>query len=112
MVPNAAFGPITQYSNAGVASYNGLTVGPHFFDADLSLMKSIRFKERLTFSFGAQAYNFLNHPNFDQPEADISNPNFGRIVANVAPPTSILGAFVAGGAASPRFVELKGVLRF
>jgi hypothetical protein len=86
--------------------------GPHFFDTDISLMKSVRIKEHVTFSFGAQAYNAFNHPNFDQPVADISNPNFGKIVANVAPPTSILGAFVAGGAASPRFVEIKGVIRF
>ena len=38
--------------------------------------------------------------------------NFGRITAEVAPPTSILGAFVPGTAASPRFVEIKGVIRF
>jgi len=75
-------------------------------------MKSVRIKERLTFSFGAQAYNIANHPNFDQPTADLANPNFGRITAEVAPPTSILGAFVPGTAASPRFVEIKGVIRF
>jgi hypothetical protein len=87
-------------------------VGPHFFDMDLALMKSVRLKERLTFSFGAQAYNIANHPNFDQPVADLANPNFGLITAEVAPPTSILGAFVPGTAASPRFIEIKGVIRF
>jgi hypothetical protein len=86
--------------------------GPNFFDMDLSLMKSIRIKERLTFTFGAQAYNIANHPNFDQPVGDLANPNFGRITAEVAPPTSILGAFVPGTAASPRFLEIKGTLRF
>jgi hypothetical protein len=34
---------------------------------------------------GAQAYNALNHPNFDNPVADISNPMFGSSVAEVAP---------------------------
>ena len=86
--------------------------GPHFFDMDIALMKSIRIKERLTFSFGAQAYNALNHPNFDQPVSDISNGNFGSSVAEVAPPTSLLGAFVPGTAASPRFLELKGTIQF
>jgi hypothetical protein len=86
--------------------------GPDFVDMDLALMKSIRIKERLTFSFGAQAYNIANHPNFDQPVGDLANPNFGRIEAEVAPPTSILGAFVPGTAASPRFVEIKGMIRF
>jgi hypothetical protein len=86
--------------------------GPHFFDVDIALMKDIRIKEHVTFSFGAQAYNAFNHPNFDQPVADISNPNFGLITAEVAPPTSLLGAFVPGTAASPRFVEIKGIIRF
>ena len=86
--------------------------GPHFFDADMALMKDVRITERFTFSFGAQAYNVFNHPNFDQPVGDIANPLFGSSVAEVAPPTSLLGAFVPGTAASPRFVEIKGVLRF
>jgi len=87
--------------------------GPRFFDVDISLMKSIRIKERLTFSFGAQAFNAFNHPNFDQPFSDISNKGlFGTSIAEVAPPTSILGAFVPGTAASPRFLELKGTIRF
>ncbi|MBV8898425.1 MAG: TonB-dependent receptor, partial [Acidobacteriaceae bacterium] len=86
--------------------------GPHFFDVDMALMKDIRIKERLAFSFGVQAYNVFNHPNFDQPVSDISNPLFGTSIAEVAPPTSLLGAFVPGTAASPRFVEIKGILRF
>lgn len=86
--------------------------GPHFFDVDMALLKDIRIKERLTFSFGAQVYNLFNHPNFDQPVGDISNPLFGFSTAEVAPPTSLLGAFVPGTAASPRFIEIKGVLRF
>ena len=78
----------------------------------MALMKEVRIKERLTFSFGAQAYNVFNHTNFDQPVSDISNPLFGSSIAAVAPPTSLLGAFVPGTAASPRFVEIKGIIRF
>jgi hypothetical protein len=86
--------------------------GPHFFDVDIALMKEIRIKERLTFSFGAQAYNALNHPNFDQPVNDISNPAlFGSSIAAVGPPTSLLGSFVGAGS-SPRFIEIKGIVRF
>jgi hypothetical protein len=86
--------------------------GPHFFDVDIALMKEIRIREHLTFSFGAQAYNALNHPNFDQPVNDISNPLFGSTISTVSPPTSILGAFVPANAASPRFVEIRGIVRF
>lgn len=85
--------------------------GPHFFDVDIALMKDIRIKERLTFSFGAQAYNAFNHPNFDNPVADISNPNFGSSILAVGPPTSLLGSFVGAGS-SPRFLEIKGLIRF
>jgi outer membrane receptor protein involved in Fe transport len=85
--------------------------GPHFFDVDIAIMKEIKIRERLTFSFGAQAYNAFNHPNFDQPVNDISNPNFGSSVSEVGPPTSILGSFVGGGN-SPRFIEVRGIVRF
>ena len=85
--------------------------GPHFFDTDISVMKTIRLYERLNFSFGAQAYNAFNHANFDQPVGDISNPNFGLSTAAVGPPTSLLGSFVGAGS-SPRFVEIKGIVRF
>ncbi len=80
--------------------------GPAFFNADMSLMKDIRIKERFTFSFGAQAYNVFNHVNFDAPVADISNPSFGSSIAVVGPPTSLLGSFVGAGS-SPRFVEIS-----
>ena len=85
--------------------------GPHFFDVDLALMKDIAIREHVTFSFGAQAYNLFNHPNFDQPVNDISNPLFGSSIAAVGPPTSLLGSFVGAGS-SPRFLEIKGILRF
>jgi len=74
-------------------------------------MKEVQIRERLTFSFGMQAYNLFNHVNFDQPVNDISNPLFGTTIAAVGPPTSLLGSFVGAGS-SPRFIELKGSLRF
>ncbi len=85
--------------------------GPHFFDVDLSVMKSVAITEHVSFSFGATAFNLFNHPNFDQPVDDIANPNFGSSINNVGPPTSLLGSFVGAGS-SPRFLEIKGVLRF
>lgn len=106
------FAPAGALTGFGTIARNSL-YGPHFFDVDMALMKDIRIKERFVFSFGAQAFNLFNHPNFDQPVADISNAGlFGTSVAELAPPTSILGAFVPGTAASPRFLEIKGVFRF
>jgi hypothetical protein len=85
--------------------------GPNFFDVDLSLMKDVKLTEKVTFSFGAQAYNLFNHANFDQPEGNISSPEFGSIINTVGPPTSLLGSFLGAGN-SPRFLEIRGVVRF
>jgi hypothetical protein len=74
-------------------------------------MKQIPLAEHVIFSFGAQFYNLFNHPNFDQPVDDVNNPQFGSSIATVGPPTSLLGSFVGAGS-SPRFIELKGVIRF
>jgi len=102
------FGTETGFGNVGRNSYRG----PNFFDMDLALSKEVAITERLRFIFGAQAFNALNHPNFDQPVADVSNTGqFGLSTRAVGPPTSILGAFV-GGNDSQRFVEIKGTFRF
>jgi hypothetical protein len=104
------FAPSGALTGFGTMGRNSV-YGPHFFDVDLALMKDVKLGEHATFSFGAQAYNLFNHPNFDQPVNDISNPEFGSSIAEVGPPTSLLGSFVGAGS-SPRFVEIKGIVRF
>ncbi|MGH9558036.1 MAG: hypothetical protein ACRD30_02270, partial [Bryobacteraceae bacterium] len=97
---------------AGFGTLGRNTVyGPHFFDADIALMKDVAITERVRFSFGAQAYNAFNHPNFDQPVNDIASPVFGSSINTVGPPTSLLGSFVGAGS-SPRFLEIKGTVQF
>ncbi len=104
------FAPSGLLSGFGTMGRNSV-YGPHFFDIDMALMKDVRITERLAFSFGVQAYNLFNHSNFDQPVNDIANPQFGSSIASVGPPTSLLGSFVGAGS-SPRFVEIKGLVRF
>jgi hypothetical protein len=36
--------------------------GPRYFNSDLSIHKTFRYKERHSFEFRAAAFNFLNHP--------------------------------------------------
>jgi hypothetical protein len=106
------FAPAANGAPSGFGTMGRNSIyGPHFFDVDLALMKDIAIGEHVTFSFGAQAYNAFNHVNFDQPVNDISNPQFGSSIAAVGPPTSLLGSFVGAGS-SPRFVEIKGRIRF
>jgi hypothetical protein len=97
-------------TNFGTMGRNSIA-GPHFFNIDASLMKDVPITEHVIFSFGATAFNILNHANFDQPVNDISNPQFGRSISTVGPPTSLLGSFV-GAASSPRFLEIRGSIRF
>lgn len=87
--------------------------GPLYFDADLSLMKNFRVPhwESAELQIGAQAFNILNHPNFDQPIGDVSNPQFGSIVRTVSTPTCILGSFL-GADASPRALQIRAQLTF
>ena len=87
--------------------------GPHYFNTDMSIMKSFpvpRF-EGARLWVGAQFFNLFNHPNFDQPVQDIANPQFGNIVTTVATPTSIVGSFL-GGDASPRLIQLTARFTF
>ena len=88
--------------------------GPGFFNTDLSILKSTRVKlwgEGQQLVVGASLYNILNHPNFDQPVGDISNPRFGQIVEAVSPPTSLLGSGL-GGDSSPRQIQLTAKFIF
>ena len=85
--------------------------GPRFFDTDLSVMKNFHFPhwESAKLGIGVQAFNILNHVNFDQPVADVQDPNFGYIINTVTTPTSVVGSFL-GGDASPRMLQVKAQL--
>jgi hypothetical protein len=87
--------------------------GPHYFDTDLSVMKNfhIPINESSTIGVGLQFFNILNHANFDQPDSNIASSTFGTIINTVSVPTSILGSFL-GGDASPRIIQIKGMLNF
>lgn len=87
--------------------------GPHFFDTDLAVTKNFHLpiSEASNLGIGLQFFNLLNHPNFDQPDADVASPTFGTILSTVSVPTSILGSFL-GGDASPRLIQVKGTLTF
>jgi len=101
----------------GIASFGNQRrnqiYGPHYFNADFTLMKNFRIPkwEGAEFQVGAQAFNVLNHPNFDQPVGNIANSQFGFINRTVATPTSIFGSFL-GANASPRALQIRAQLSF
>jgi Carboxypeptidase regulatory-like domain len=87
--------------------------GPRFFNSDFTITKMfpVPHWESAHFGVGAQFFNVFNNPHFDQPDADIASPTFGRIINPVASPTSIFGSFL-GADSSPRLVQLHGTLTF
>ena len=87
--------------------------GPHFFNTDLTLMKNFKLPrwESGQLGIGAQFFNLFNHPNFDQPIADITDPAAGTIINTISGATSVLGSAL-GGDASPRAIQLRATLTF
>jgi hypothetical protein len=72
--------------------------GPGYFNTDLSVLKGFKVPglESGKFQVGAQAYNVLNHPNFQNPDFDVSSPTFGSIVTTaVRRPVSSVRSWVA-----------------
>ncbi len=58
----------------GTMSRNGLRTGLPFREWDASVTKSWKFKERLTAQFRVEIYNIINHPIYDLPNTDPSDP--------------------------------------
>lgn len=55
--------------------------GPGYHAINLSLMKNTALGERINLQFRAEAFNLLNHPNFNLPDNFLGSPTFGRITS-------------------------------
>ena len=104
------FLPKSQQTDFGNLSRNSFR-GPGYFDTDLNLNKSIVIKEKYRFLIGANFFNILNHPNFDNPVNNIALGNFGSIVSTVSPPSSPYGSF-QGSAVTGRVVQMNAKFQF
>lgn len=87
--------------------------GPGYFNTDLAVTKTLTFPRWETgkLSFGFQFFNILNHPNFDQPVANLADSQFGKIIYTVSSPTTIFGSGL-GGDASPRLIQVRASISF
>jgi hypothetical protein len=50
----------------------GMLSGPHYFNWDAGIFKEFRLGERFNLQFRTEAFNWLNHPSFSVPAANIS----------------------------------------
>jgi len=92
-VPGNIAQGVFAYGNAG----RNILRGPHLFNTDMSLFKTFAIKERVRFTFRAEAFNVWNNPEFSNPNANIEAATFGNITA-----TSV----------SSRVIQLGGKLSF
>lgn len=73
---NFAVAPFA-YGNFG----RNVLFGPGLYNVDFSAFKNFRIKERATVQFRSEFFNLLNTPAFSNPNATITNSNFGTITS-------------------------------
>jgi hypothetical protein len=79
-------GLATAYGNAGL----GIILGPGQLNFDASLLKTTKITERQTLQFRAEFFNFLNHPQFGNPQVSQSTAStFGQITTTSTNPRII-----------------------
>jgi len=66
-----------EYGNAG----RNILIGPGLTNWDFALYKRFNVTESKFFQFRFEAFNFTNTPNFNFPESEVGNNNFGRITS-------------------------------
>jgi hypothetical protein len=59
----------------------GSFVGPQYADWDVSVMRFFPIHDALQFQFRAEYFNVLNHTNFGDPNASVTNGAFGRVTS-------------------------------
>jgi len=60
--------------------------GPGYASVDLALFRNIPISGRFRIQFRAEAFNALNHTNFNNPNATVTaGANFGRILSAYDP---------------------------
>jgi len=53
---------------------------------DAGIFKKFRFAEKRLLTFRAEIFNALNHPNWANPELDISSVNTAATISDISKP--------------------------
>jgi Carboxypeptidase regulatory-like domain/TonB dependent receptor len=77
---------VPTYDTYGNSAYDMLR-GPAFQDWDMNLKKNISWHDHYNLQLRADSFNVFNHPNFQTPNANISNSNVGTITAISSTPS-------------------------
>ena len=71
-----------RFGNAG----RNILIGPGLNTMDVSLAKSFRLREKASLSFRLEAFNAMNHANYDIPNNNISTANLVGVVSGTITP--------------------------
>jgi hypothetical protein len=69
---------LTPANIPGVLGYRPYIYGPHWFNDDLSLNKSIPVRERVRMTLQAEFLNVFNHPTFNLNLGSVQSNTFGQ----------------------------------
>ncbi len=81
---NTAAFSMPAFGTFGNSGRNTIS-GPGFADLNVALVKRLRFARTGTVELRAEAFNVLNHINYDLPDAFFGSPTFGRILSAQSP---------------------------
>ena len=75
----SAFTPVPAGQYRVGNAPTGNIVGPGYFNADVSLFKNVKLEGPLNVQLRAEAFNVLNHTNFNAISTAEQNSNFGQV---------------------------------
>ncbi len=93
--------PIGRFGN----SARGVIVGPGLANVNFGLYRNFKFIEKANFQLRMTATNFFNHPNFANPNTNISSSVVGTI-------TSLQGSRFDTLGAGPRVIQIGARVDF
>jgi hypothetical protein len=97
---NLAYLNKAAFSQNAVGTYGNLSRNafrqPNYYNVDMSVSRIFPIRERLDFQLRMEAFNVLNHPNFNAFSTNLNSGSFGN----------------ATGAADPRIFQLAGKFNF
>ncbi len=84
--------PTTGIANVPGSAGRGVIFGPNLFRVDFTLMKNIKFTEKMRLQLRGEAFNVLNRTNFSGLNVTASSTSFGQVTATRDPRVIQLGA--------------------
>lgn len=83
--PAAFTSPVLAYGNFG----RDVLRGPAFYNADLSLLRNIHIRERLTAQLRFESFNTFNLMNLGSPATSVGSGNLGQITSIQGSPRNL-----------------------